>query len=42
MAKAKAGRTASGRIKKGFKLTPGGRVVKATKSKRKQRRRRRR
>ncbi len=35
------GRTASGRIKKGYKLTKGGAVVKAT-ARRKTRRRRRR
>lgn len=40
MARAK-GRTASGRIKKGHRLTKGGRVVKATKSKSKRRGRKR-
>lgn len=37
MATAK-GRTKSGRIKKGYKLTKGGRVVKATAKKRRRRR----
>ncbi len=37
MAKAK-GRTASGRIKKGYKLSKGGSVVKASKKRRKARR----
>lgn len=39
---ARAGRTASGRIKKGFRLTKGGSVVKARARRRKTRRRRRR
>lgn len=32
------GRTAKGRLKKGFRLTKGGRVVKAKKKRRKKRR----
>ena len=33
--KSKAGRTAGGRIKKGYRLTKGGRVVKAARKRRK-------
>ncbi|GAB5543421.1 MAG: hypothetical protein SangKO_031810 [Sandaracinaceae bacterium] len=38
-ARATKGRTSSGRIRKGYKLTPGGRVVKATRSTRRRRKR---